>query len=345
MAETEHPNSERGEEVSPSSIPAGFNVCVQGFENEDAARSMGQIVGDIIVELGRTIDLSRLDGVTIGVDYDAALTSIDRGMPNMRPLSRSDTEEMQGIAMSPAVLRDGEVRTHLVFSAEHLVPLIWQGEEVTDEDRRHTLGVIAHECAHVQVTAEKEIAIPECRLGTRIEGYERAVMFQIAEICWDEYAACRLSSPYAVGQNISHAATVIACSETAREQADNAIRSYRVHGDIDRLVEEAGPPICAPLKVLAYLLGGMDGEGTDWDGLPEVFAAIENAGYTELARDLHSELLRLWNTRGNWNPTLDTFSGIEEVAKSAFDTNGLYFKTDAAGNCRIDVPFTPHTMP
>ncbi len=60
-----------------------------------------------------------------------------------------------------------------------------------------SIGIIAHECAHVQITMEKELAIPEARLGTRINGYERALMFQLAEVFWDEYAACRLSAPLA----------------------------------------------------------------------------------------------------------------------------------------------------
>ncbi len=69
------------------------------------------------------MDLCRLDGVTVAIDYDAALAGLDRGMEGLRRLTRSNTEEMQGVAMSPAVMRDGNERTHLVFNAEMLVPL------------------------------------------------------------------------------------------------------------------------------------------------------------------------------------------------------------------------------
>jgi hypothetical protein len=338
-------NVQSDEDARPSSVPANTNVSVQGFDDEEAARSLGQTVGAIIVEVGRSIDLSKLDGVTVAIDYDAALAGLDRGMPGLRPLSRSDTKEMQGVAMSPAVWRNNEPLTHLVFNANPLIPLIWEGDEFTAEDRAHSIGIIAHECAHVQVTADKGRSIPDCRLGTRIEGYERVVMFEVAEILWDEYAACRLSAPFASRQNESHAQTLVACTEGARDQAYRAIRSYRVHGDVDRLVGEAGPPLCSPLKAAAYLLGGMDGEGIDWVAHPDARDAIDKADYGRLVDDLRAELRRLWSTRGAWLPTLEVFAGLEAIAKATFDSNGIFFQTDGIGQCRIDVPILPGAFP
>lgn len=332
------------EQLPPTTVPAGVKVVVRDFDNEDATRVLEQTVLSVVVTLGSYMDLSRLDGVTIGIDYDAALASVDRGMPSLRPLARSDTAEMQGVAMSPAVLRGDEVRTHLVFNAEHLVPLIWNGEGVTDDDWAFSLGIIAHECAHVQVTADKERAIPECRLGTEIEGYERAIMFHLAEICWDEYAVCRLSSPFHAGQNASHASTLTACAKVARDQANDAIRSYRTHADLDRLVGEA-MVLCAPMKAAAYLLGGMDGQDVGWSDFPEVRVAVENAGYADLVDRLHAELRNLWDTRDDWEPTLAVFAELEAIAKAVFDSNGIFFKTDAEGSCYIEVPFTRDTMP
>ena len=344
MSEFESSASD-GSDLPPPSIPAGLNIAVRDFTNEEAAREFGNAVYAVIQALSRMMDLSRLDGVTIGIDYDAALASVDRGMPGLRPLSRSDTTEMQGVAMSPAVIRDGEARTHLVFNAEQLVPLYWKGDEVTDDDRAFAIGIIAHECAHVQVTADKERAIPDCRLGTPIEGYEHAIMFQIAEICWDEYAVCRMSAPFAQGQNESHALTVAACAEVARNRANEAIKSYRLHGDLDRLVAEAGAPLCAPIKAVAYLLGGIDGVEAGWDDHPEARVAIEAAGYGDLVDDLHAELRHLWDTYDSWLPTLDTFAGLEAIARSTFESNGIHFQTNDDGACSIDVPFTHETWP
>lgn len=334
--------------LPPTTIPASTIISVRDFTNEDAARRLGETVAGVVKTVGSIMNLSRLDGVTVAIDYDAALAGLDRGMGGLQPLSRSNTEEMQGVAMSPAVMRDGEVRTHLVFNAEMLVPLIAGDDEVDADDRATSIGIIAHECAHVQITMEKELAIPEARLGTRIEGYERAIMFQLAEVLWDEYAACRLSAPLATRQNATHASTVAACASGARDRSDAAIRSYRVQGDLDRLQTEAGPALANPMKAAAYLLGGMDAIGADWADTPataEAREALVANGYDGLVDDLHAELRRLWETRSDWEATLAVFAGLEDIARATFGAGGLVFSTMADGRCRIDVPFTASTMP
>ena len=106
----------KDEALPPSTTPSDLKVVVRDFTNEEAARHLEETILSVVRTLGCYMDLSRLDGVTVGIDYDAALASIDRGMPGLRPLTRSDTAEMQGVAMSPGVLRGDEVRTHLVFN-------------------------------------------------------------------------------------------------------------------------------------------------------------------------------------------------------------------------------------
>ena len=331
------------DDLPPSTVPTTTTITVKDFTDEAAAQQLGQAVGAIVKTVGSFIDLSRLDGVTVAIDYDAALAALNRGMEGLRPLSRSDTEEMQGVAMSPAVMRDGEVRTHIVLNAAMLVPLI--ADEADADGCEMALGIIAHECGHVQVTAEKERAVPDLRFGTRIEDYERAVMFQLAEIAWDEYAVCRLSAPFAKTQNASHALTVAASAAVAREQSNAAIRAYRTHADLNRLVGEAGAALAAPLKAAAYLLGGMDAEEQGWDDYPDARAAIEEADYAELVDRMHDELRSLWDSRGSWEPSLDTFQGIEDVARDLFRSGGIFFQHGGANGWRIDVPFTPETMP
>ncbi len=331
------------DDLPPSTVPITATVTVKDFTNEEAANRLGTTVGAIVKTVGSFIDLARLDGVTIAIDYDGALAALDRGMEDLKPLSRSDTEEMQGVAMSPAVIRDGEVRTHIVLNAVMLVPLI--SDEPDEEGRQTALGIIAHECGHVQVTAEKERAVPDLRFGTRIDDYERAVMFQLAEVAWDEYAVCRLSAPFAKGQNSSHALTVTASAAVAREQSNAAIRAYRMHADLHRLVGDAGLALCTPLKAAAYLLGGMDGAGEDWDAYLEARSVLDDAGYGDLVDRMRGELRELWDSRDEWEPTLDIFSGIEDIARDVFRSGGIHFRPSDTDGWYIDVPFTDETMP
>lgn len=100
-----------------------------------------------------------------------------------------------------------------------------------------------------------------------------------------------------------------------------------------------------PELAVAYLLGGMDGNGAEWADHASARAAIEAADYAGLVDDLHEELRRLWDTCDSWGPTLVTFAGLEATTKATFESNGIFFHTDAEGQCHIDVPFMPNNMP
>ncbi|WP_436356425.1 hypothetical protein [Brevundimonas sp. CEF1] len=329
-------------ELPETTVPAGLGASVQGFTSEEGARELGSVVLEWICGLGRLINLSTLDGVTIAIDYDAALASLDRGLDGLRPLSRSNSEEMQGVAMSPAVLRDGRVKTHLIFNAGPIAALAVK--DAPEEDVQLAIGIIAHECAHVQITAQKEAAIPDARFGARIEGYERGVLFQLAEVCWDEYAACRISAPFAKGQNERHAETVAGVVAVARDRSNAAIRSYRRHADLNRLVGEAGPALCEPMKAVAYLLGGMDGDEETWTDRRALREAVEAAGYGDVVDELHHALRALWDTQDQWDPTLDTFGPLLAIGKRVFEAGGIFFRSGPDGSARIDVPFTLDTI-
>ncbi len=329
-------------ELPESTVPAGLGASVQGFINEEGARALGSVVLGWIHGLGRLIDLSTLDGVTIAIDYDAALAGLDRGLDGLRPLSRSNSEEMQGVAMSPAVIRDGQVKTHLIFNAAMIAALAV--EDAPEDEVQLAIGIIAHECAHVEITAQKEVAIPDARFGARIEGYERTILFQLAEVCWDEYAACRISAPFALNQNEHHAETVAGVVAVARDRSNAAIRSYRRHGDLDRLVGEAGPALCEPMKAVAYLLGGMDGANETWADQSVARQALEAGGYGDLVDELHQALRALWETQGQWDPTLDTFGPLLAIGKRVFEAGGIYFSSGPDSSARIDVPFTLDTI-
>ena len=329
-------------ELPETTVPAGLGASVQGFTSEEGARELGSVVLGLIHHLGRLIDLSTLDGVTIAIDYDAALAGLDRGLDGLRPLSRSNSEEMQGVAMSPAVMRDGQVKTHLVFNAAMIAALAV--EDAPEEAVQLAIGIIAHECAHVQITAQKEVAIPDARFGARIEGYERAVLFQLAEVCWDEYAACRISAPFAKRQNERHAETVAGLVAVARDRSNAAIRSYRRHADLNRLVGEAGPALCEPMKAVAYLLGGMDGAKETWADWGAARQVVEAGGYGDVVDELHQALRTLWDTQGRWDPTFDTFGPLLAIGKRVFEAGGIYFKSGPDGSARINVPFRLDTI-
>ena len=59
-----------------------------------------------------------------------------------------------GVAMTPAVIRDGKIKSHMLFNAGILLPL----EDEKNEFYEQALHTLAHECAHVEVTARFDTA-------------------------------------------------------------------------------------------------------------------------------------------------------------------------------------------
>jgi len=321
-------------------MPPDIIVSLRGFASEEGAREFGHAVLGAVRVISGLINLERLDGITIGFDYDEALASVDRGKEGLRPLSRSDGEVI-GIAMSPAVLRDGVVKVHLLFSADYIAGIL--DGEATDA-YRFALAVIAHECAHVEITKQRDLVFPGTVLQAHYDGYEAELFGQIADICWEEYAACRIAAPFSSGKIDDYTAGLGAVLSVARQRSNEAIRAYRIHADLNRVINEAGRALCEPLKVASYLLGHMDGVGLDWTGLPAMRELVVGSDYADLIDDLRDELRLLWEGRDSWR-SIAEFDMLRDVVRDCFESGGLFFSERAGGTAHVAIPFTAETMP
>jgi hypothetical protein len=102
-------------DLPPPSIPENLPFTFHGIANKDGEELWRQILTSTISSY---LNLQRLDGVTVAVDYAGALAALDRGFPVSVPLKPS-TELAQGVAMAPLVFRDGVVKAHLMLDASH----------------------------------------------------------------------------------------------------------------------------------------------------------------------------------------------------------------------------------
>ena len=208
--------------------------------------------------------------VTIAHDYEDALAQLDRGYQATRPLTRTADDQLLGVAMAPAVLRDGVVKAHLVFHAPFVLPL----EDEQSEHYRQALYLIAHECGHIEYLKHRDECFPGIILQEQITDYEQALLERIASALWEEYAACRASAILGAEQASVFEESLVSVLSVARDQANAAIRSYRLHSDIDRVLEEAGRPLSKPLRLAAYLFGHLDGTDADLDTVPQARDAL-----------------------------------------------------------------------
>lgn len=116
------------------------------------------------------------------------------------------------------------------------------------EGRSHAIHILAHECAHVEVTNMFERCFPKVLLrehqGTILGNFQWKVIFAV----WDEFAVTAISAGIGEDQTDAYEATFINDLKKAEALSNDLILAYREHGSmfaliseiVDDLVERAG---------------------------------------------------------------------------------------------------------
>jgi hypothetical protein len=278
-------------------VPASYQMNLQGFQDESYARQLGETIANFLLEISRDINAERLDGVTVAYDYDQALVSLDRGLDGLQPLTRS-TEHATGVAMSPPVLRDGVVKGHIVLYAACVEPLLDESHKLY----RDAIYLLAHEMGHLHDLKAQDEAFPETILRCRYKNAFDNHMFPMLSCCWDEYAASRLSAPFSVEQVKNYEETFVSMLAKAKEETDREIMAYRLHADVTLLLQVATNRYGNLLKYAAYLIGHLHGmNGNLHADAPRASSALDGAYFERTYRDLEATLSDMWNSYGNWS--------------------------------------------
>jgi len=327
------------EDGQTSTAPPNYQISVRGFSDEESARELGQTVGAAITTIGRHINIGNLDGVTVAFDYDQALLDLDRGYETNYSLTKT-TGDAVGVAMTPSVLRNGELKSHILVNA-------CIARFISDSDHEYfstALHILAHECAHVEVTEKFERCFPNYLLQHRHDDYVCALRWQVILACWDEYAVTRICAGIGEDPTEGYEATFLAQLSSVRAKVRNQILSYRLHGDVDRLLSELFELLGNLQKFAAYLIGNMEGFGITLEELPDTKSAISGSWFEPYFERLVDECERLFSRYGQWT-SLDEFEAIADITEELLSESGVHLTALSNGKHYVDVPFTVETMP
>jgi hypothetical protein len=234
----------------PSTCPQNVLMSFRGFE-QDAAEANASTLGGLLREIGKIIDISALDGMTIAFDYDDALANLDRGYKTVRTLTKT-TEFGTGVAMTPAVLRDGLLKSHIVISG-HIVLML------SDEDRQNVqlaIHTVTHECAHVEITAAYDKSFPNEMLRKSRDTAMDSWRWDVIKACWEEYAACRIASDFGHDSLSGYEETFVLAHSRTDEKVMQLVRDFD-GGDADSLVGPVFGAYGTMMKFACYMMGAM----------------------------------------------------------------------------------------
>lgn len=269
----------KASEELPQTAPESFTVSAQGFDTAERATQSAQLVGVYIRELSRHIDLCRLDGVTFAYDYKQALLDLDRGYVTSHRLTPSD-EYAIGVAMTPSVIRDGIVKSHIVLHAGLAMAL----EDPECENYSLAFHTLAHECAHVEITHRFDTVFPNVLLQRVFNNAHDSFKSQISLACWDEYAATMISAPFGHDPTAGYEETFILLLNKTLPKANELIKAYRIHSDVGRVMAEVYGAYGDLMKVACYHLGNMAGRDISLKDLPRTMASLD--GHCQSAHSL-----------------------------------------------------------
>ena len=323
----------------PETAPEQFQISLRGFDNEDRAKNIGHLLGRCIRELSRYIDLGGLDGVTVAYDYEEALLELDRGYHTSYRLTPTN-EEAIGIAMTPSVIRNGRLKSHIVISAG-VAELLAASE---GENFGLALHALAHECAHVEVTNRFDAAFPDFLLKKTHDNMLDNFRWQVILSCWDEYAASWISAGIGEDRTKDYEETFLQILEKTRPKANQSIKAYRIHGDVDQILTEVFAAYGNLMKFACYHLGNMRGRKLTLDDLPRTKSTLDAHWFESHFHRLGQLCGHIADSYGKWTKR-ETFEAIGALAETIIAENGVVVTRRAGGDLYVDIPFSTETMP
>jgi hypothetical protein len=314
-------------------VPKELHYTLIGFESEDFARAastrVAQVIDELVPQLG--LSLAGLDGVTISVDYDAGLRQLDRGYDATEAPTRTNDEVASGIAMTPYVLRDGRVMSHMILSAA-VVPLIDQ--PISGVSGKY---IVAHELSHAHEHYFRDRQLPNTLLNVKITKSDEAVLFEAADACWGEYAACYFSAPVHPDQAKLFEMTVLSLLTDARQKIVEAKRQWLTDRNFTAAWQKISAIILALLKYFSYLLGHAAGLNKSIEELaPGAWGILQsNPWISTWIEKLDRTLQTMLETFEEWQ-SLDAFDPLKQVARGLLTDCGISI-SDSSGSLYVYV--------
>jgi hypothetical protein len=321
-------------------------ISLVGFAQETDAQNLGNILRGFLIFFGKLMNLSSLSRVWVSYDYENTLLSLNRGTEIQTKLMPTQDDVAVGIAMTPAVIEDGAVKSVMVFNATYLMALTQPENEEIQPLYKRMLYLVAHECGHVHDLGMKVRSLPDTWLKVRLGRYDEA-LFEAAEGCWSEYIASRLSAFMSPTELTSDYETTFCDQVEKRLPAiRTSIRQYRMHADLTRVLSECSYVVKKVFLYTGYLLRQLDGCDMSFaDSAPKAASLL--VLYPELRRiveETHRELQALYATYGEWT-NLGVFAPLKKLVLQLYAWLGLELQDKGEQGMYVNIPMTPDTVP
>jgi hypothetical protein len=317
------------------SAPENLDIQVIGL-SKAIETSVRKFLLSILHTVGEKLDLTGLDGITFARDYHQALLDLDRGYDTDFKLTPSNDHGI-GIAMSPSVIRDSKLKTHIVISAQAFFGML------EDERGDMIINTVAHECAHVELNRMYDETFPGTLLRTKANALDH-FRTDCMLACWNEFGACWRSASFGPTDQLCYEAAFLPALEETRTAANAAIMEYRTHADVAVVMSRVCGLYGDLLKYSAYHLGNLHGHGIDWRTIPTTADPLKDHWFLPFFERLDQACKATAADLGNWTSSAP-FDALRDIAEDLVAEGGMYFARHEDDRISLDIPMTIETMP
>lgn len=323
-------------------IPSNFQFSARAFPDEDSAKKAIFKLHSILSVISQSIDLTNLDGVTVAYDYDDALAELDRGYETSYKLTATKDVAV-GVSMAPTVIRNGKIKTHIVLNANLVIGILEELGQETDYFRE-SLNIVAHECAHVEVTAAFDRSFPGILLQKAHSNILDEMRWQVILATWDEYAVCRIAGSIGYDPAVGYLEILIKVLGNTRSQCFGMIKAYRTHGDVGQVAAEVFGKLGDLLKYSSYFLGAVAAHEN-----PETHPVIlTQASEFEWFSSFYDRVIevqaKLWDQFGKWEGQ-DNFEALGDILEKMAESIGIEASRQSNEQIHFKIPFRKESMP
>jgi hypothetical protein len=184
------------------------------------------------------------------------------------------------------------------------------------------LQTLAHECAHVEITARFDRSFPNVLLRRRYENNRLALRWQTILGCWDEYAACRYSSCWGEAPTAAFEDSFLNQLLITRGRVKEQIAKHLSNLDFSGVMQAAYDGYSRLLIVSAYHLGNLYGCELSLEEMPRTSAALHGHWFAPYFQRLKKCCELIADQYGKW-PDESSFELLGDIVDDLVILGGV----------------------
>ena len=300
------------------------------FAPEDARR-LATLLGHLVRVAHERFDVRGLWSVHIAADYEAALAGVDRGgLADAEPPPTASSDGWS-VAYNVPVERDGEIGIAVVLRSEI-------GDGLLDDDTEHFGAAASIVLAQLARVGADALLADVFREGVKSGDAVDELLTRHAAPAWKSWQVAGYSSMFTAALRDHCGDTLIEQLENLRASLEPIRRAYRLHGDVDRLLNEALPLVAAVLSTAAAAAAAScksrDPEDPAELAFQRALIRLDIKRWFDL---LCSDLVAIWH-EGTAYPPQERLLVLNRHLERLL-LFGAIFLWDDDGDGRVEVPF------